>query len=147
MLEGMLKYGRSNFREKGIRISVYTDALLRHVFAYMAGEDIDPDSGLPHLAKILSTTAVLADATVLGNVTDDREYRGGGYLALTQAWSPAVKELKERHKDKDPKHYTIQDHKPPVAPEEVGIEAEDSDYSGATPWEAYDNVLEFRKPN
>ena len=153
MLEGALKYGRSNFREKGIRVTVYTDALERHINAYKAGEDIDPDSGLPHLAKILSCAAVLADATVLGNINDDREYKGGGYLALVNAWTPAVAALKERHADKNPKHYTIQDHLPPCAPEEVVPEEvlgcmgdEPGDFSQAPPWEVYENVREFKTP-
>jgi hypothetical protein len=148
MLEGMLKYGRLNFRDKGIRVSVYTDALERHINAYKAGEDIDPESGLPHLAKILSCAAVLADASVLGNITDDREYKGGGYLALVDAWTPAVAALKAKYADKDPKHYTIADNAPVLADSDFAELLEDSDYqaedfSGAAPWEAYDNVSEF----
>lgn len=143
MLEGMLKYGRSNFREKGIRVTVYTDALERHIHAFKAGEDIDPESGLPHLAKILSCAAVLLDASVLGNITDDREYKGGGYLALVDAWTPAVKALKAKYADRNPKHYTIQDHMPPAAPAEVGIDESEIGYSGAPAWEAFDNVLKF----
>lgn len=115
MLEGLCKYGRANFREKGIRITVYTDALERHLNAFLAGEDIDPESGLPHVGKMLSTLAVLVDAMALGNVVDDRDYRGEGYLNLVQGWTPAVKAIKERHKDKAPRHYTIQDNKQPEA--------------------------------
>jgi hypothetical protein len=161
MLEGMLKYGRLNFREKGIRVSVYTDALERHINAYKAGEDIDPESGLPHLAKILSCAAVLADASVLGNITDDREYKGGGYLALVDAWTPAVAALKAKYADKDPKHYTIQDHQqdfkvhdnshpPAIETAPLGDVEEDfsgadaqADFSNARPWDEYDNILKF----
>jgi hypothetical protein len=28
----------------------YMDALLRHLFAYMEGEELDPETGLPHLS-------------------------------------------------------------------------------------------------
>lgn len=46
---GAKKYGRDNWR-KGMDHSRMSDAALRHLFAYLDGEDIDPESGLPHLA-------------------------------------------------------------------------------------------------
>lgn len=33
LLEGMLKYGRSNWREAGVRASIYVDACKRHLDA------------------------------------------------------------------------------------------------------------------
>ena len=41
MLNGMLKYGRSNFRAVGIRASIYYDAAMRHLNAWFEGEDDD----------------------------------------------------------------------------------------------------------
>ncbi|KKL55932.1 hypothetical protein LCGC14_2250470 [marine sediment metagenome] len=61
LLDGALKYGRSNWRAVGIRASIYYDAVDRHMSAWFEGEDNDPDSGLPHLAHAL---AGLADTTV-----------------------------------------------------------------------------------
>ena len=46
---GAEKYSSQNWRG-GIRMSRLTDAALRHLFAYIDGEDLDPESGLPHLA-------------------------------------------------------------------------------------------------
>ena len=36
------------------------------------GEDIDPDSGLPHIVKCLASLVVLRDAQINGKLTDDR---------------------------------------------------------------------------
>ena len=72
MLEGALKYGRHNYRVVGVRTSVYYDAARRHLDAYWEGQDIDPDSGLPHLVKAMACLAVLRDSTIQGNLNDDR---------------------------------------------------------------------------
>lgn len=72
MLEGARKYGRHNYRAAGIRYSVYYDAMMRHMQAWWEGEDIDPDSGLPHPAKAMACLVVLLDGMLMGNATDDR---------------------------------------------------------------------------
>jgi len=46
---GSRKYEDYNFR-KGYAWSLSFDALLRHLFAFWSGEDLDPESGLPHTA-------------------------------------------------------------------------------------------------
>jgi hypothetical protein len=72
MMEGARKYGRHNYRAVGVRASVYYDAFMRHVTAWWEGEDIDPDSGLPHLSKAGACLVVLRDSMRRGNCTDDR---------------------------------------------------------------------------
>jgi hypothetical protein len=72
MLEGALKYGRHNYRAIGVRTSVYYDACLRHLTAFWEGQDIDPDSGLPHIIKAVACLMVLRDSQIMGNVVDDR---------------------------------------------------------------------------
>lgn len=72
MLEGALKYGRHNYRAIGVRSSVYFDAALRHLTAWWEGEDIDPDSGLPHIIKAAACLFVLRDSQLIGNIVDDR---------------------------------------------------------------------------
>ncbi len=111
MLDGMLKYGRANWREAGIRISIYVDALRRHTNAFFEGENIDPDSGLPHLSHMLACIAIIVDADSQGQIVDDRQYSGGiqGYRDTVEILTPHVKRLKEKHAGKDPHHYTIQD--------------------------------------
>ena len=61
MREGAQKYGRHNWRESGVRSSVYFDAAIRHLFAWWEGEEIDPDSGISHLTKAMASLAVLRD--------------------------------------------------------------------------------------
>jgi hypothetical protein len=46
---GSRKYAAHNWR-KGIAISRLLGAAIRHIFAYLNGEDKDPESGLSHLA-------------------------------------------------------------------------------------------------
>lgn len=75
MLEGALKYGRHNYRSVGVRASVYYDAALRHLTAFWEGQDIDPDSGLPHIVKCLACLYVLRDSQHMGNWVDDRPPR------------------------------------------------------------------------
>ncbi len=108
MLEGALKYGRSNFRAVGVKASIYIDAAKRHLNKWFEGQDIDPDSGLPELGKALACIAILIDAEAVGKLNDDRMVKGG-YLKLIEEMTPHVKRLKEQYKNHDPKHYTIED--------------------------------------
>lgn len=111
-LEGMLKYGRANWRVIGVRASIYYDALRRHMDAWFEGETIDPDSGLPHLYKAIACIAILIDATETDKLNDDRMVNGG-YSRLLKELTPHVKRLKEQYKDKNPKHWTIKDNQQP----------------------------------
>lgn len=72
MLEGARKYGRHNYRISKVRYSVYYDAALRHLMSAWEGEDIDPDSGMPHLVKAMASLMVLRDAEIQGKLVDDR---------------------------------------------------------------------------
>jgi len=72
MLEGGRKYGRHNYREAGVRASVYYDATFRHLTGWWEGEDIDPDSGLNHITKAIAGLTVLRDSMLYENWVDDR---------------------------------------------------------------------------
>jgi len=72
MLEGARKYGRHNYRDSGVRASVYVDATFRHLIKWWEGEDIDTDSGLSHLTKAICSLFVMRDAMIFDNWTDDR---------------------------------------------------------------------------
>lgn len=108
LLEGMVKYGRFNWRAAGIRASIYHSALARHMNAWFEGEDNDPDSGLPHLAHALACLAIVVDAQATGKLIDDRNFPGG-YRKMVQELTPHVARVANLHKDKSPKHYTIGD--------------------------------------
>ena len=50
---GNKKYGSDNWKEgKGLDQLRLYDSLMRHLLAYIKGEDIDQESGLPHLAHV-----------------------------------------------------------------------------------------------
>ncbi len=108
LLDGALKYGRSNWRAIGVRSSIYYDAAKRHLNRWFEGQDTDPDSGLPHLAHALACIAILVDAQAAGFLNDDRMI-AGGYHALMDTLGPHVKRLKGQYADRSPRHYTIAD--------------------------------------
>ena len=105
LLEGRFKYGNANWREAGVRASVYVSACQRHLAAWFEGEDTDKDSGLPHLGHALACLAILVDADAAGKLTDDRQYPGG-YRKLMNELTPLVAMVNEKYKDRpEPKHY------------------------------------------
>ena len=56
----------------------------------------------------MACIAILIDATEAGKLKDDRMYKGG-YKELLKKMTPEIKRLKEKYKDKNPKHWTIED--------------------------------------
>ncbi len=112
LLDGACKYGRANWRESGVLASTYYSALNRHINAWMEGENLDPDSRLPHLGHALACLAILVDAQMTGQLTDDRNYRGEGYRKVMTTLTALVPTIRERYKDKAPKHYDKQDEEP-----------------------------------
>ncbi len=97
MLEGARKYGRHNYRVVGVRASVYYDACLRHLMAWWEGEDVDPDSGMSHITKLLTSAVVLRDAMLNEKLTDDRppKLREGWLNALNNAAGAVVDKYPE----------------------------------------------------
>lgn len=104
MLNGALKYGRSNWREIGVKASIYVDACQRHLAAWFEGHDCD-EEGVPHLASALACIAILVDCEAAGKLKDDRQYPGG-HAELVQKLTPHVERLRALHAGKTPKHYT-----------------------------------------
>jgi hypothetical protein len=48
---GAKKYAKHNWQQgEGFSYTRVLNSLLRHVFSYMRGEDLDPESGLSHMA-------------------------------------------------------------------------------------------------
>lgn len=108
-LHGNLKYGRNNWRAASVRYTIYLDAIIRHAQACLEGEDVDPESGLPHEAHILAGAGILCDAAACGRLIDDRNYRGSFWRGFVEKWTPHVARLKEQFKDRKPKHWQISD--------------------------------------
>lgn len=69
---GAKKYGTLNWREHTVSASVYYNAAWRHMAAWYEGEDLDPESGLPHLAHVMACMSIILDAEKFGKLNDDR---------------------------------------------------------------------------
>lgn len=69
---GAKKYAAWNWA-KGLSYSRLAGAALRHIFAYMRGEDLDPESGLPHTAHALCCLMFLVSMPQRHPEMDDRE--------------------------------------------------------------------------
>lgn len=108
LAEGAIKYGAHNWRVAGVRASVYKSALERHLDKWWNGEDIDPDTGVPHLANAAACLAVLIDARAQDNMVDDRPPAQIDFPYLINVFVPGKLEvLRETFADADPVHWTI----------------------------------------
>jgi hypothetical protein len=76
LLSGACKYGAHNWRVVGVRSDVYYDAMLRHVMQWWEGEEIDKESGMPHLAHAAACCVILLDAEAQNKLTDNRPPKG-----------------------------------------------------------------------
>lgn len=108
LLNGALKYGRTNWRVAGVRSSIYYDACRRHLDAWFDGEEVDPDDQVPHLAAALACLAIIVDAQAAGKLADDRAFPSG-LRGLVTELTPHVARLKEHHAGREPRHYTLAD--------------------------------------
>ena len=74
------KYGIRNWTIDEILASTYVGAMFRHLRAWAMGEDLDPESGKPHLTHLRACCAVVLDGNKHGKLIDDRlraESKGG----------------------------------------------------------------------
>jgi hypothetical protein len=109
-LEGKTKYGGVNWRDAGVKSTVYVDALLRHCMKWFdGGEWADKKTRVPHLASIIACAGILLDAELNGKLVDDRPKSAKALPDKLDELSEIVEHLKELHKDKNPHHYTILD--------------------------------------
>lgn len=69
---GAKKYEPWNWT-KGLAFSRLIGAALRHLFAFAKGEDLDPESGLSHLAHAMCCLMFLVSMTKRHPEFDDRE--------------------------------------------------------------------------
>ncbi|MGN6819302.1 MAG: dATP/dGTP diphosphohydrolase domain-containing protein [Sphingomonas sp.] len=76
MMDGARKYGPYNWRENKVLARVYVAAAIRHLYQYLDGEDVDPISQAKHIGHARACLGIIADATVTGNLKDDRPKPG-----------------------------------------------------------------------
>lgn len=68
---GATKYSKHNWR-KGFNWTRLAGAALRHLFAFMKGEDLDPESGISHLAHSATNVLFLLEMILTNTGNDDR---------------------------------------------------------------------------
>ena len=71
LTHGAQKYAAHNWR-LGMDWSRLIAAAKRHLSAFERGENIDADSGLPHIDHLAACVHVLSEFQKLGNGNDDR---------------------------------------------------------------------------
>lgn len=109
LLEGALKYGRYNWRIKGVRVSTYLDALKRHIEKYEEGQWADPKTRVPHLANAAACLCIILDAGLMGSLNDDRPPSLPNHDQWIDGMTDIVQHLKDLFHEKNPKQYTIVD--------------------------------------
>lgn len=112
---GADKYGVRNWREDAITASTYEGAMLRHFLAWAQGEDIDPDSGQPHLSHLRACCAVVLDADAHGKLIDDRDRKVSGGAAETTTFAQLCEDPWRGVLDfEEPSEETLDQINPPV---------------------------------
>lgn len=110
LAEGAMKYGAHNWRAAGVRASIYVAALQRHMDKWWNGENNDPHTGVPHLANACACLAILIDALISEQLTDDRPPRQENLSSLLDSMMPnAVATLRQTFAGSHPRHWTIAD--------------------------------------
>lgn len=80
LMQGERKYSRTNW-SRGLPHTSVVDSLMRHLSAYMAGEDNDAESGCPHVDHVLANALFLSELTKTHPSLDDRVHRGSGVIS------------------------------------------------------------------
>lgn len=130
--EGASKYGRFNWRVAGVRASIYRAALDRHLAKWWNGEDVDPDTGVPHLASVIACAGIILDADLCGKLTDDRPPPApiGG---LMDGMAETVAALRAKFAQHHPHQWTIEDTRrapPPAVCDRPTLSADGADVGG-----------------
>lgn len=96
MMDGARKYGPYNWRSKKVVARIYIAAAMRHLLAYLEGEEYADDSDVHHLGHAIACCAIILDARNTGNLIDDRPIVGKS----TTDYVEAIKTLSEVIKSK-----------------------------------------------
>ena len=78
---GAAKYAARNW-EHGMSWGRIVAALLRHLFAWVGGEDKDPESGFSHLDHVICNAAFLVTYEARGVGEDDRSKRAAAKAGM-----------------------------------------------------------------
>lgn len=89
---GAEKHGPYSFRDNPIDYTELIDSASRHLLAFMDGEDLDTESGLPHLWHCACNIAMLEWTRVNASEKDDRPNKSLGRQLIN-----GMKEITESH--------------------------------------------------
>ena len=85
MALGAQKYGLMNWRQYPVKLSVYLEAMQRHLVAALDGEWFDPESGEPHVAHVAACVGIILDAQAIGHLVKDWPPGDGGVAGMLAA--------------------------------------------------------------
>ncbi len=91
LMHGVDKYELNDWR-KGLEWTRYYGSIQRHMMAWMDGEELDPDSGLPHLAHVATCAMFLLEYQRTNAGEDDR-WKPHELLPYEQAHADKVAEV------------------------------------------------------
>jgi len=130
LLDGMIKYGLTNWRQESVAASVYVGAAQRHIGKWFdCREDFDKDSGIHHLGHAMACIAIVLDAEAQDCLVDDRPTASKFDI---DAFAEQVKALQERRGVLEPPTPTL---------------AEDPDADLAAAKKTFDDYLKANPPS
>lgn len=91
--DGAVKYGPYNYREgHPVEVMTYANACLRHLQAFIDGEDFTSDTGVPNLGGVIMCAAIILDIMATGVAVDNRPKAGPASKLQDagKAWKKAV---------------------------------------------------------
>lgn len=86
---------RWNWRDNPIQLTTYLDAIERHLMAVRAGEELDPETGEPHLAHIAANCGIIMDAQLAGTLVDDRPKNNPSVAGVLKEYSDRFKSAQQ----------------------------------------------------
>ncbi len=87
---------RWNWRDNPISLTTYLDAIERHLLAARAGEELDPETGEPHLAHIAANCGIILDAQLAGTLVNDLPKNNPGVAGLLKEYSDRFRKEAEQ---------------------------------------------------
>lgn len=136
---GACKYAPYNWK-KGLPTTEICESMLRHIFAYLNGETVDPESGISHVGHIQ------CNAMFLGNMSkrnewDDREKKNQVILDGDTPIDPhLIFKTRKGLEDVCP-HYAAQQEIDMVNPNQLNL-FEDQEEPKSTAWVAINKLIQ-----
>jgi Domain of unknown function (DUF5664) len=73
--KGAAKYGQHNYLKGGLAYTRMLSASMRHITAFIAGEDLDPETKVPHWACACANLMMMGEHVMRGNKKDDDRFK------------------------------------------------------------------------